>query len=131
MMREMTLPKEESCMFWGCTIPKGWRWILDDCLASLEVMQRTFGIKIIFKQIKEKCGDARFYRSVENVPEEDGEAVERIVKNIINTAEEKCSYYCCETGEPLSYNKNLIKTIGFRKYSQKGYELRCKIFILE
>jgi len=119
LMREMELTPFESCMSFGCTIPKGWRWILNECCFKLKSVQNAFEVDVVFRQIKQKFGVPGFYYSVNPQGGLDP-AVKPVVGDIIEQSKFMCGYYCSELGEPLPFNQNRIKRIGHCKYSEKG-----------
>jgi len=116
MFKERNLPKNQTCMCWGLNIGKGWQWILADLCEKLEFISGKSGINVVFKQIKEKFGGARFYYGYET---EKGKSKSKnspsdvkywgdIIENTISHSEELCDYYCAECGE----QKDDIITLG-------------------
>jgi len=113
MFRERNLPMNQTCMCWGFSIGSGWFWILADLCEKLDFISRETGINVVFGQIKEKFGGARFYYSTDySKCSKNSEAFSKfwqdMISTIINHYEEMCDYYCAECGE----NKHDMITIG-------------------
>lgn len=61
-------PMSQTCMCWGFCIGKGWYYLLDRLCYKLSIMQKHTGYGVIFDQIKEKYGTARFYYHIAPYP---------------------------------------------------------------
>jgi len=100
---ERKLPMSQTCMCWGFCIGKGWYSILDELCSSNEVIAKLTGIKVIFGQIKEKFGGARFYYSLDakdsKLDKEETSIVCRTLEDLISTKEELADYTCAECGD--------------------------------
>ncbi len=89
-------------MNFGFEIGKGWRHVLDKLCQEVKVLQNTFNFTLVFDQIKEKYGSARFYYSIiypENVditPQD--KMVTEIVELIVSHYEEYTDYVCEQLG---------------------------------
>jgi len=117
MFKERNLPMNQTCMCWGFNIGRGWQWILANLCEQLEFINKETGINVVFEQIKEKFGGARFYFRTEldescgiKYAQYQEKAVfwRNIISLMINSAEESCDYYCAGCGE----TKHDMITIG-------------------
>jgi len=61
---ERGMSMQETCMCWGFDIGKGWYYILYELCYKLDYIEKKFATGVIWKQIKEKFGSARFYYNI-------------------------------------------------------------------
>jgi hypothetical protein len=114
MFKERYLPMTQTCMCWSFGIGKGWYSTLDDLCKTLDIIGREFGLSVVFSQIKEKFGGARFYYSVEchltiwqkikrffarKRFDERLMFWNKIIDDTVNYYESSCDYVCAECGE--------------------------------
>lgn len=105
------LGMEESCMYFGFEIGKGWYPLLYELCEKLDVVCQPYGIFLEFTQIKEKFGSGRFYYQTSANPyfEPDESTEERrktalqIIGDLISEYENKADKICASTGKYYSY----------------------------
>lgn len=112
MFRERNLPMNQTCMCWGFNIGKGWYSVLDELCEKLEFIYKQSNIRVIFQQVKEKYGGARFYFGTEKEKGKENNDDDKqwidIISNEVSRAEQICDYVCAECG----CHKNDTITIG-------------------
>jgi hypothetical protein len=100
---ERKLPMSQTCMCWGFCIGKGWYSILDELCSMNEVIAKLTGVRVIFGQIKEKFGGARFYYNLDTKESKLNKEETRIacyaIEDLISTKEELADFTCAECGE--------------------------------
>jgi len=104
IFRERTMPMNQTCMCWGFSIGKGWYAILDRLCDKLQVIEKVSGVAVIFTQIKEKFGGARYYYRLEY---KKGKNINPIyyaiyadmIGALIHAAENKSDSTCAECGD--------------------------------
>lgn len=114
MFKERYLPMTQTCMCWSFEIGKGWYSILDDLCETLDIIGKEFGLSVVFEQIKEKFGGARFYHRVEYRPsmwqkikrffarkkyDERSKFWCDVIDDTVHRYESSCDYACAECGE--------------------------------
>jgi hypothetical protein len=109
--KNRNLPMTETCMCWGFSIGKGWYSVLDKACRYAKLIKKVTGIGVVFEQIKEKYGSARFYNCEEiseecKLSEEEQYLWYDIISNIISDAERKTEHTCAECGEEY-YHKHI------------------------
>lgn len=107
--KERLLPMSQTCMCWGCTIGQGWFHILDQACQLCKLVEQLTGIKIVFTQIKEKYGSARFYHTVDfgidcKKSNEEERLIEDLLYLIVSDAENKTTQTCAECGNPYYHH---------------------------
>jgi len=103
MFINRNLPMSQTCMCWGFCIGKGWYSVLDSLCSEIKLIQKTTGIIVIFDQIKEKYGGARFYCHVDTeksiLSKEETSTWDKIIDTLVSYAESKCDYICASCGK--------------------------------
>lgn len=89
----------QTAMVWGFECGDGWFDIIDNLCASLSVIAKMSGIKVIATQVKEKFGALRFYYetyhdSVESLSEEECKLVNKLIKLTVDFAEGETERTC-------------------------------------
>jgi len=103
MFCERNLPMSETCMCWGFCIGPGWYNALDTLCHNLELIQKQTYIHVIFTQIKEKFGGARFYHRIDTTQcvlnNQDIQSWTNIIDDCISRAEAACDHICASCGK--------------------------------
>lgn len=116
MFQERNKSIQESCMAWGFNIGKGWYYILDNACQKLQAIWNKTNIQVVFTQIKEKFGTARFYYTIDanqaitfvvnggigqTIPmsQEQQKIWCNIIDDIVSDAENTTVHTCSECGE--------------------------------
>ena len=104
--QEKSLPMDQTCMCWGCEIGIGWFPILDDACRQLKRIQKSTGITVVWEQIKEKFGSARFYYRITNPYADTNNKINdvqhdwyEVISSVIERAERLTEHTCAECGE--------------------------------
>jgi hypothetical protein len=102
IFRERNLPMSQTCMCWGFNIGKGWYLILDDLCRKLDIIEKITGIGVIFQQIKEKHGGARYYHgfdcSKSKLDKEENNIYSELIDDLVSHAENDSDCTCAECG---------------------------------
>jgi len=108
LFRDRTKPMNQTCMCWGFSIGKGWYKLLDKLCYKISVLQKDHKFEIIFDQVKEKFGTARFYwhgeGNGEEINAEEQDLVD-IISSLFNYYESKTEHTCAECGEYHGHEK--------------------------
>ena len=112
-------------MNFGFEIGNGWRHVLDSLCKKVKVLQDTFGFILVFDQVKEKIGSARFYTHIEfpestKVSKEQAVAAE-IAKLIADHYEEYTDYVCEELGTNINPNEKISLGSWYYGMGLEGY----------
>jgi len=112
-------------MNFGFEIGNGWRHVLDSLCEKVKVLQDVFGFILVFDQVKEKYGSARFYTHIEfpestKVSKEQDIAAE-IAKLIADHYEEYTNYVCEELGTNTHPNEKILLGSWYYGMGLEGY----------
>jgi len=115
----------KTCMAWGMECSDGWYNLLDKCMEKLQYLCDVCSkdgreVQVVAHQIKEKYGTLRFYTGVHG-----GNDVEnRIVDNIISSAEEASGRTCEVTGEhgTVCQRGGWYRTLCYEQARKDGYK---------
>jgi len=102
IFRERNLPMSQTCMCWGFEIGRGWYDILDKLCYGLELIRKQTNLLVVFQQIKEKFGGARFYHTIDGekciLDDKEQQAWCDIIDAMVDGAENTCEHTCAECG---------------------------------
>lgn len=111
MFGERRMPVTQTCMCWGFEIGKGWYRILAELCEKLDVIYQETGIAVVFTQVKEKYGTARFYYDV-NTLKENIKNIDKwydMISMLVDEAESQSAYYCDVCGKYIESDE--LRTI--------------------
>lgn len=115
-----------TCMAFGLDVEDGWYDLLDHCMEKMQYCCDFFSsdgdggeVQVVADQIKEKFGGLRFYVSVYGA----NEIENRIIDDIISSAERKAANTCEVTGEngTLCHRGSWYKTLCRAEARKLGY----------
>ena len=92
LFRQATLPRSQSCMYYGIETGSGWRKIIEKMSDELSVRFPD----VEYAQIKEKFGLLRVY--LDNVKEEDRNSIDTIIAKYESFSAETCEQ-CGDIGK--------------------------------
>lgn len=110
LFRDRTKPMNVTCMCWGFSIGPGWYFILDQLCKQVTEIQKVSGLQVIFDQVKEKFGSARFYFHIDssnNTLKSDDQVHMwcDIIHNIFSKAENETDVTCENCGKSYYHEK--------------------------
>jgi len=128
-------------MNFGFEIGPGWRHVLDGICNKVKVLQDEFDFTLVFDQVKEKYGSARFYFHTEysgdeGISEKTKIAI-GIAELIVSHYEEYTEYVCDHLGTNVDPDKKVVigrwlygcGIEGFKKFAKDSFGERSEEYI--